>query len=251
MIEWRDQGVLLSVRRQGEADAVLDVFTRDHGRRSGFVRGGGSRRRAAELQPGADLDVVWRARLDDQLGRYQAEATRIRAAAVLDDADALAALQSTLSMLALFLPDGDPYPQLYARTCALLDALAEPRDWPTLYAAWEMDLLATLGFGLDLSACAATGGTQELVWVSPRSGRAVSRQAGAPYADRLLRLPPALALGDPLSAEDFADALALTAHFFERRVAPSLERPWPPSARARLRSAAERGQGRATGLKPE
>ncbi len=221
-MEWRDDGVLLAVARHGERDAILDVLTAERGRRRGLVKGGASRRRAAELQPGAQLSLDWRARLETHLGAFRAEASKLRAGRILDDPLALAALASAAALLLAYLPEDDPQPALYTRTVALFDALHRPDAWPGLYAEWELALLAELGFGLDLSACAATGGTQELVYVSPRSGRAVSRAAGAPYAEKLLPLPASLRLGGPADATDLAAALRTTGHFWETRVAPAL-----------------------------
>lgn len=234
-MEWSDEGVLLAVRRHGERDAILDVFTRDRGRHAGLLRGGATSRRAAELQPGAQLTLRWRARLEEHLGVFQAEASKIRAGRILDDPLALAALSSVTALLCAGLAERDPQQALYAPTVALLDALGRD-DWTGDYAAWELRLLETLGYGLDLSACAVTGSTQELIWVSPRSGRAVSRSAGAPYADKLLPLPSFLRLGGPAEPSDFADALRLTGRFLDRRVAPALG--WPATPRARDRLAA-------------
>ena len=198
------------------------------------MRGGASRRRAAELQPGAQLAVEWRGRLQGQLGSIRAEATAMRAGLLLDDREALAALGAVTAQLAAFFAEDDPHPEFYDQTVALLDALADPARWPGLYGLWELSLLSELGFGLDLDSCAATGATQELIYVSPKSGRAVSRAAGAPYQDRLLSLPSFLRLGGPAGWSELDAALRLTGRFLTARAAPSLGFDAPPAPRARL-----------------
>ena len=229
MIQWRETGILLRVNRQGEANAVIDLLTREHGRAAGLVRGGASRRMAPILQPGAELDAEWRARVEGQLGTFRVEPVRMRAAAVLGDRRALAALTSVCALLTFALPEGAPHPRLHGATLDLLDALNGP-GWEPLYARWEALLLEEMGFGLDLTECAATGATEGLAWVSPKTGRAVSAEGAAGYEDRLLPLPPALTGGEAGAAE----ALRTTGHFLERHLAPSLgERPLP-EARARL-----------------
>ena len=233
-MEWRDEAILLSMKRHGEANAIIEVFARSRGRNSGLVRGGGSRRRAAELQPGAQLEVSWRGRLESQLGSFRVEATAMRAGRFLDDQIALAALSSALAQLSVFVAEHDPHPELFDETVVLLEALSDPMRWPGVYGAWETSLLATLGFGLDLHSCAATGSQQDLIYVSPKSGRAVSRSAGAPYVDKLLPLPSFLRLGGPADWSELSDALRMTGRFLETRVAPSLGLEAAPAARARF-----------------
>lgn len=239
-MDWRDDGVLLSTRRHGETGAILDVFTAEHGRHLGLLHGGASRKKAPWLQPGAQLSLQWRARLDAHLGTFRAEPIKGRAAGVFDDPIALAALSSACALLSAFLPERAPEPGLYPSTLELFDAFAAPERWPALYASWELALLDALGYGLDLETCAVTGASQELVWVSPKSGRAVSRAAGAPYADRLLPLPRALRLGEAGAPDDFAAALRLTGHFWSRRVAPAVGLDGAPPARRRLAALADR-----------
>jgi DNA repair protein RecO (recombination protein O) len=233
-VTWRDEGLLLSARRHGEGGAILQVFTAQHGLHAGVAPGGGSRRMAPLLQPGAQLQVEWRARLESHMGSWRAEPVRSRAAAIMGDRRALAAMGAVSALLAAFLAEREPHPSLYASTLRLVDALGTDPDWPALYALWELELLGELGFGLDLSRCAATGGLQELVWISPKSGRAVSRAAGTPYADRLLPLP-GLFLGTPRGTEaEIAEALRATGHFLAAWAAPAFGRDRPPAARARL-----------------
>lgn len=240
-MDWRDEGVLLTLRRHGESAVIIDVLTAAHGRHSGVVRGGASRRMTPHLQPGAQLDLEWRARLEDHLGAYRVEPIRSRAAALMADGDALAALSSVAALLTAYLPEREPYPALYAATVGLLDRLgggaggpSAPGGWRAAYVGWEVMLLAELGYPLDLSACAATGGTEALIYVSPRTGRAVSAAAGAPYAARLLPLPAFLGGDGGDSPEDVAAGLRLTGHFLRNWIAPAFGGDAPPEARARL-----------------
>ena len=174
-MDWRDEGILIGVRRHGESAAVIEVFTAGHGRHAGVVRGGAGRRMAPVLQPGARLQVEWTARLEEHLGHFRVEPLAATTAAIMADRAALEALGSVAALLSAALPERDAHPALYAATADLVAALGAAPDWPARYAAWELALLAELGFGLDLSACAVSGATEDLVWVSPQSGRAVSR----------------------------------------------------------------------------
>lgn len=234
MLEWRDHGILLSVRRHGESSAIIDVFTEEHGRHSGVVRGGASRRMAPILQPGAQLDVTWRARLEDHLGGYHAEPLRSRAAAALSGRLALAGLNAVTALLAFCLPEREPHPHLYVRSERLLDLLENEDLWPLAYLRWELALLEEMGFGLDLSCCAVTGRQAGLAFVSPKTGRAVSREGAGEWADRLLPLPPVmLGQGDAEDTE-ILQALRTTGYFMEAHVAPSLGNRPLPEARGRL-----------------
>ncbi len=224
----------MAARPHGETGRIVELFTESRGRWAGLVRGGAGRRLSSALQPGAQLSVMWRGRLESHLGQFAVEPVRTRLGLVHDDPDALAALSAVAALLAAYTPERAPMPALYGPTLALLDALGDPAVWPTVYAHWELLLLEQLGYGLDLSRCAATGATQELVYVSPRSGRAVSRGAGAPYHDRLLPLPAFLRLGEACDPRSFDAALTLTGHFLTSRVAAAHDAPDPPPARKRL-----------------
>ena len=234
-MDWRDEGILLTARRHGESAAIVEIFTAAHGRHAGVVRGGAGRRMAPVLQPGALLAVEWSARLEEHIGAFRVDPVATRAAVLMADRAALAALGAMTALITATMPERDSHPELYSRSRELLAALGSAPDWPARYAAWELALLAELGFGLDLGACAATGVRAELVWVSPKSGRAVSRAAGAPWADRLLPLPGFLRDGweTPPPRDAIAAALALTGYFLEARVAPGLPREALPAARAR------------------
>lgn len=232
-MEWRDEGTVLSVRKHGETSAIIEVFTPGHGRHAGVVRGGVSRKIAPILQPGAQLDLAWRARLDEHIGAFTVEPVKSRAS-VMSDRRALAALNAITALLAFALPEREPHPQLYEQTIAMLDLLSTSPDWPVGYLQWERALLEELGYGLDLGACAVTGDRDDLVYVSPKTGRAVSAEGAGAWADRLLPLPDEL-LG--VVTEDMAgvgDGLRTTGHFLTHGLAHALgDRPLP-EARARL-----------------
>jgi len=239
MIEWREEGLVLAVRRHGESGAIVDALTPDHGRHLGVVRGGAGRRLAPLLQPGAQMAFTWRARLEDHLGNYTVEPVRSRAH-LMGDALALAGLTSVTALLAFVLPEREEQPLLYAQSTDLLDRMGDDADWPLSYLFWEVSLLEQLGFGLDLTSCAVTGSREDLAFVSPRSGRAVSRDGAGDWAARLLPLPPCLLGQGPASATELMQGLAITGHFLGERVAPALgERPLP-AARARLIERLER-----------
>ena len=243
-MEWRDEGVLLSVRKHGEGSAIIEVFTAEHGRHAGLVRGGGSRKMSPILQPGAQLSVEWKARLEDHLGSYTVDPIKSRAVPIMGDRAALAAMGSIASLLCLGLPEREAHHRLYARTLDLMDTLGETSDWPARYALWENALLTDMGFGLDFSECAATGATQDLIYVSPKSGRAVSRDGGKDYVDRMLPLPRFLNMDDPTENQDaVTDSLRTTGHFLEVWLMPALGRNKLPSARERLIAALTRAKG--------
>ncbi len=221
MIEWRDEGFVLAARPYGESAALLTVFTRDHGLHSGLVRGGGSRKMAAHMQPGTDLDLTWRARLHDQLGSFRAEPLRSRAL-ILSDRLALEALGAMTGLLQLALPEREPHRALWEESRDLLEQMIRtgPRndDWPGHYLLWELRLLEAIGYGLDLGSCAVTGAREGLSFVSPKTGRAVTRAAAGAWADRLLPLPAALVSGDHPGEGDLLPGLALTGHFLTREL---------------------------------
>lgn len=217
-MDWSDEGIFLSAKPLGETSAVAELLTLEHGRHLGLVRGGRSRRIRPILQPGNLIRVTWRARLSEHLGGFNVEMMEAHGARVLDDARALSAI-GTLAGLLRLLPERDPHPELYATTLHVLRSFGEPEVWPALLVHWELQILQELGFGLDLSACAATGTDQDLVYVSPRSSRAVCREAGEPYAGKLLALPAFLLDATvPFSDADIAAGFALTGYFLERDV---------------------------------
>jgi DNA repair protein RecO (recombination protein O) len=231
-MEWSDEAVILSVKPHGETAAIVELLTRRHGRHSGLVHGGRSRKSRPVLQMGNHVTATWKARLSEQLGHMTVELQHGYAATAMDDSSALSALTS-LCTLSHLLPERDPHPNLYEITLFVLGYLDDPQVWPALYVRWEMALLQELGFGLDLSACASTGAVDDLVYVSPRSGRAVSAAAGAPYHDKLLALPPFLTLNRPMGANavvtpgDIQAGLDLTSHFLITRILGPREQGLP------------------------
>lgn len=234
MLSWSGEGLLLATKRLGEGDAIIEVLTATHGRHAGVVKGGAGRRLAPLLQPGAQIEIEWRARLETHIGTARVELKHGRAGAIMADRGRLAALGSLTALLCAFLPEREAYPSLYATTVLLCDALEGDENWPVSYARWELSLLTELGFGLDLAQCAATGARDNLIWVSPRSGRAVGADTGAPYADRLLPLPAFLIGDGEVDVQALRDALRLTGWFLEHRAAPAFGIERLPPARQRL-----------------
>lgn len=232
-MDWRDQGFVLNTRKHGETSVILEVFTEQHGRHSGVVRGGVSRKMTPILQPGGQLDLAWRARLADHIGSFTVEPLRSRAA-VLSDRFALAGLNAVTALLTFCLPDREPHPALYQRSTQLLDLLGQSGLWPLAYLRWELELLSELGFGLDLTECAVTGSTNDLIFVSPKSGCAVSARGAGDWADRLLPLPPILRGEGTGPDEDVLDALRTTGYFLTEKLAPELGSKPLPEARARF-----------------
>jgi DNA repair protein RecO (recombination protein O) len=231
-MDWRDTGFVLTVRRHGESAAIVELLTEAHGRRAGLVRGGQSPKRRALLQPGNLVAASWRGRLPEHLGTLEIELLRAHAAALIDDPNRLAALSSAAALIALALPEHEPHGDVFKALGELI-AVLDSTGWPADYIAWECRLLAALGFGLDLTACAATGVNDDLAYVSPRSGRAVSRSAGAPYHDKLLPLPGFLWRDVPAKGADILAGLALTGHFLHHHLLEPQGRLLP-EARARL-----------------
>ena len=233
-MDWRDQGILLGSRPFGENSVIIEVFTESRGRHAGIVRGGTSRKMAPNLQPGAQLDLRWRARLEDHLGSFTVEPLRSRAGQFMSDRMALAGLNAVTAMLLFSLPEREAHVPLYRRTEALLDLLGQGEIWPLAYLKWEMSLLEEMGYGIDLSACAVTGRSDDLRYVSPRTGRAVSGQGAGNWVDRLLVLPPCLLGRGEAPDREIAEGLALTGYFLAQRLAPALGNRPLPEARARF-----------------
>ncbi len=219
-MQWREEGTVLSLRRHGEANTLLEFFSREHGRHLGLVRGGRSQRLRSQLQPGNKLVATWRARLPEHLGTYTVEPVKLRAAALMDEPLRLAGL-SSLCALAGLIAEREPHEQLYEAFEIVIDALENDDIWPALMIRWELGLLEELGFGLDLTSCAATGVQQELTYVSPKSGRAVSAQAGAPYKGKLLALPQFLiepVRASVIATSDIFSGFTLTGYFLQQHI---------------------------------
>jgi DNA repair protein RecO (recombination protein O) len=218
-MQWTESGFIIGTRRHGETSLIVEAFTREHGRHLGLVKGGRGTRWRGVLQPGNQVRFTWRARLSEHLGHYAVEPEALRAAEIMADPLALAALNSLNAMVRL-LPERDPHAALFSLYEAIVEALPARAGWPAALARFELTLLAELGFGLDLESCAATGTNDDLAYVSPKSGRAVSLSAGAPYKDKLLVLPRFL-LDEALAPETVDDLIAafrLTRYFLARDV---------------------------------
>ena len=231
-MHWSDEGIIIGTRRHGETSLIVELMTGAHGRHLGLVRGGRSRKLQPVLQPGNSVAATWRARLDEHLGNYALEPTTLRAARLIEGASGLYGIQCLASLMRL-LPERDPHQRIYVALAAVVDWLDEPAVAGALIVRFELKMLEELGFGLDLERCAATGANDDLAYVSPKSGRAVSRSAGDPYRDRMLALPRFL-VEAPGATPDVADILAafrLTGYFLDRHVYEprGLE---PPGARA-------------------
>ena len=218
-MNWSDEGIILSVRTHGETSAILELLTLSHGRHLGLVHGGRSRRLRPVLQSGNTVTADWRARLADHLGVYKVELLHAHASLAMLNKRALAGLTSMCAMAQL-LPERDVQTGLFLAMKLILEHLDEEEIWVKLLIRWELELLSELGFRLDLTQCAATGGKDDLIYVSPKSGAAVSRQAGLPYEDRLLKLPAFLHQEDrgEITSEDITDGLCLTQFFLEKRI---------------------------------
>jgi DNA repair protein RecO (recombination protein O) len=244
-MEWRDEGLVIGVRRHGEHSAIIEAMTRSHGRHLGLVRGGRSARLSAALQPGNTLGLVWRARLDEHLGAFVVEPLNLRAGRMMESAMALAGV-NYLGALARLLPERDPHEAVYRAVTRIAERLDDAALAPALVVRFEAQVLAECGFRLDLSRCAATGATEGLAFVSPRTGRAVSLAAGLPWRDRLLPLPAFLReAADPHEApspEEIADAFRTTGFFLLRNLFATRGEPLPDSRRAFL-AAAKGGAG--------
>ena len=239
-MNWQDEGIVLSVRPHGETAAVVELFTRAHGRHTGLVHGGRSRKSRPVLQTGNHVDASWKGRLSEHLGHMTLELRTGFAAAAMESPMALAGLASMAS-LARLLPERDPHPSLYEITLFVLGFLDDPSVWPALLVRWELGLLDELGFGLDLTRCAVTGSGEALAYVSPRTGRAVSAAAGAPYRDRLLPLPTFLLQPTSAVATDaLIDGFRLTGHFLARHVFEPRGIPAPDARDRVLRGIAQR-----------
>jgi DNA repair protein RecO (recombination protein O) len=231
-MEWTDEGIVLSVQPHGETSALISLLTAEHGRHKGLVRGGAGKSGRGVLQPGNRVRVVWKARLSEHLGHFVCEMTSATASQWLHDPLRLAGVSAACAVADATLPERQPHPAVHLGLAALLAGL-EHDGWPSLYVRWELGLLGELGFSLDLSSCAAIGSREDLAYVSPKSGRAVSRSAGEPYRDRLLTLPRFLNEGGEGTPDDVLAGLTLTGYFLERHALSPHGKALPP-ARWRL-----------------
>jgi DNA repair protein RecO (recombination protein O) len=232
-MEWREEGILIGVRRYGENSVIVEIFFENRGRHLGVVRGGSSRRLNPILQLGNDLDAHWKARLEEHLGSFSVDLVKSRASSIMMDRFALSGLSSICSLLNFTLPERENHVKLFENTRNLLNLLTSKTDWLLNYLHWEMVLLEELGFGLDLSQCAVMGSTNNLNYISPKSGSAVSMEGAGDWSKRLLPLPRSL-LGFDENIEDKIQGLNVTGYFLENKVAPALGNRKIPAARGRF-----------------
>lgn len=241
-MEFQDDAFVLASRAHGETGALVDILTRDHGRILAFVAGGASRKMKPYLQPGSRVLADYRARTTEHLGSVRMEPVGEGAAALFDDPLALAGLAAAASVAQGALHEREPHPGAFLALEALSASLVHRDIWPAVFVRFEMGLLDDLGFGLDLSKCAATGALDDLTWVSPKSGRAVSREAGDPYADRMLVLPQfLLAAQNRLQPGDIGAGFKLTGYFLELHIFHPANKPLPPPRDRLLQKLSEAG----------
>ena len=233
-MDWQDEGAVLSIRRHGETSAIVELFTAEHGRHAGVVRGATSRKIAPTLQPGTQVAAAWRARLEDHLGSFTIEPIKSRAASVMSGRLELAGLNAITALLSFALPEREAHAPLYHRSIALLDLLGENEAWPLAYLHWELALLEEMGFGLDLSRCAVTGATEGLCYISPKSGRAVSEAGAGEWKERLLPLPACLLDLRQSDKVDILQGFQSTGYFLTNWLAPALGDRSLPAARQRF-----------------
>lgn len=220
-MHWQDHAIILSTRKYGENAALVQCFSHEHGVYRAMVRGITGKRNRGLYQAGNLVEATWKARLSEQLGTLTAELSRSYAATLMADDKRLTALCSALALVEQMLPEREPHPHMFSMLVSLLESLQMDEGWAEDYVRFELELLQELGFGLDLSCCAATGEVEDLYYVSPKSGRAVSRKAGAPYCNKLLPLPGFL-LGNPMGTAEnqqkIKNGLALTGFFLNKYI---------------------------------
>jgi DNA repair protein RecO (recombination protein O) len=233
-MHWVDEGIVLGARSYGESSVILELFTRTHGRHLGLVRGGRSRRQQPVIQPGNTVHANWSARLDEHLGTYAIEASVSRAARLMESREGIAGI-TLLAATARLMPEREAHEGIYEAVALIADTLPDVAIAAPLMVRFELEVLRLLGFGVDLSECAATGATEDLVYVSPKTGRAVSRTAGEPWRDRLLALPPFLRGAAAIAPEDVRAGFRLTGHFLTRHVFEPRGLPMPDAREVFLR----------------
>ncbi|WP_296573474.1 DNA repair protein RecO [Phreatobacter sp.] len=233
-MHWIDEGIVLGARSYGESSVILELFTRSHGRHLGLVRGGRSRRQQPVIQPGNTVHAAWSARLDEHLGTYAIEAKVSRAARLMEARAGIAGI-TLLAALARLMPEREAHEGIYAAVELIADTLPDVAIAAPLMVRFELEVLRLLGFGVDLSECAATGSMDDLVYVSPKTGRAVSRAAGEPWHDRLLALPAFLRGAAAIAPDDVRAGFRLTGHFLSRHVFEPRGLPMPDAREVFLR----------------
>lgn len=222
-MEWTDRAIVISSSKHGEGSLIVRLLTENHGLHAGLVRG--VKKSSAICQPGNFINVTWKARLEEHLGNFSVELHRPVFAEVFDEPLKLSAVNSSCSLVKATLPEREPNEKIFDIVSEFLAGIGNNQSWIQDYIHLELELLGKLGYGLDLSECAATGEKNFLFYVSPKSGRAVSQAGGLPYKEKLLKLPSFLR---PVSDTSYAklakdimeivDGMKLTRYFLEKYV---------------------------------
>ena len=234
-MKWEDEGIVLAVRPYGERNLIIDSFTPSKGRHSGMVRNANSNKTVNYLEPGVQLRLVWAARLHEHLGIFSTELVKSRTLNLIKSRDALLGFNSMLSILLITLPEREPFEKIYSKTIGLIELIENRDDWIAKYVEWELFILSELGYGLDLSTCVVSGENSNLIYVSPKSGRAVSESAGKDWKNKLLALPLFLLQEQNcVSSGELLDGLTLTGYFLRKWALPNIERKSLPNARQRF-----------------
>ena len=236
-MRWEDEGIILSSRIHGECNAILEVLTLSHGRHAGLVRNAYSKKSVNELQPGMQLNLIWTARLNEHLGAFSLDKIKSRTSALIRSKRTLLGFNSLISLQNLSLPEREPFKRIYESTKDLVDLMSDNSNWLAGYVRWELMILSELGFGLDLSKCAVTGKNSDLVYVSPRTGRAVSSLAGKEWEKRLLHLPKFLTTSSDVNEANplmISRGMILTGFFLEKWILRDLGKMSLPDARDRF-----------------
>ena len=236
-MKWEDEGILLSSRSFGENNAIIEVFTSSHGRHVGLVKYANSKKNFSLLEPGMQLNLVWTARLSEQLGIFSVDKVKSRTSALIQSKQRLLGFNSLVSLLLLSFPEREPFHRVYEATINLVNAMTSDFHWLGLYVHWELLILAELGFGLDLSECAVTGSNIDLIYVSPKTGKAVSEKAGREWKNKLLALPQFLIESNDVIETNpviISNGMSLTGYFLEKWLLQALEELSLPEARKRF-----------------
>ena len=236
-MKWEDEGLLLSARNHGENNAIIECLTNNHGRHTGMVRHAYSGKLNNLLEPGMQLNLVWTARLNEHLGVFLIDKVKSRTATLIQNKQKLLGFNSVISLLIISLPEREPFDKLYKATIDLVDSMETDSSWLSKYVKWELLLLAELGFGLDLSECALTGVKQNLAYVSPKSGRAVSSTAGREWRKKLFHLPKFLRASSDVIENDLTSihgGMTLTGYFLEKWLMDSIGKYSLPESRKRF-----------------
>ena len=234
-MRWEDTGLLIEIKDHGERDLVIRVFTESHGLCAGLVKGGQNKKQKSILNPGAQLNLVWYARLSDHLGTFQVDVSRSRSILFMGSKSQLYAFNSLCSIILLFLAEREPENLLYVRTIDLLEEIINNDEWLRNYVEWEFLFLQEIGYGLELSVCGVTGVRNNLTHVSPKSGKAVCEEVANPWKDKLFELPKFLVPTEMISKISKGEALKgllISTHFFSIWALPDLGKFQLPKARA-------------------